>query len=240
LISRTIVARIVAQILHAPVTLLLSVAAHLVENNVAIPTSALLIVPGITLTSAVLPFQKGVFVQALLLRLNVEVFPAFTTVFVRPKPQVPPTAVLRSLPIRSAPVTLLLSSAAHVSMQISVLPMLLERPAAVLYLSAVLYLKALLALPTTSQSPAESINVPTAINVKPMLLERLTAAKLYLKELPALPTTILSPAELINVPTVINVKPMQPERLTAAGIQLMKDVPKTLIPLNVERTGVIT
>jgi hypothetical protein len=120
-------------------------------------------------------------------------------------------------------------------MQISVLPMLLERLTA-----AKLYLKALLALPTTILSPAEPTSVLTAINVKPMLLERLTAAKLYLKELPALPTTILSPAELINVPTVINVKPMQPERLTAAGIQLMKDVPKTLIPLNVERTGVIT
>jgi hypothetical protein len=93
-------------------------------------------------------------------------------------------------------------------MQISVLPMLLERPAAVLYLSAVLYLKELPALPTTSQSPAEPTSVPTAINVKPMLLERLTAAKLYLKELPALPTTILSPAEPTSVLTAINVKPM--------------------------------
>jgi hypothetical protein len=51
-------------------------------------------------------------------------------------------------------------------MQISVLPMLLERLTA-----AKLYLKELLALPTTILSPAEPTSVLTAINVKPMLLE---------------------------------------------------------------------
>src|SRR5210317_1114048 len=149
LISRTIAAKTPVVILHAHLTLLLSVAAHLEENNVAIPTSALLIVPGTTLTSAVLPFQKGVFVQALLLRLNAEIFPAFTTVFARQKQQVPPTAVLRSLPIRSVPGRICLSSAAHVSMQISVLLMQQERPAAVLYLSAKLCPMESPALPTT-------------------------------------------------------------------------------------------
>lgn len=132
LISRTIAARIVVQILHVHLTLLLSVAAHLEENNVAIPTSALLIVPGITLINAVLLFPKGLFAQASLPRLNVEISHAFIAVFVRLMQQEPPTAVLRFLPIRSVPGRTNLSSAAHVSMQTNVLPMLLERPAAVL------------------------------------------------------------------------------------------------------------
>lgn len=132
LISRTIAAKTPVVILHAHLTLLLSVAAHLVENNVDIPTSALLIVPGITLTSAVLPFLKGRFVQALLPRLNAEISHAFTPVNVKLMLLVPPTAVLRSLPIRSVPGRICLSNAAHVSMQTSVLPMQQERPAAVL------------------------------------------------------------------------------------------------------------
>ena len=132
LILRTIVAKTPVVILHAHLTLLLSVAAHLEENNVAIPTSALLIVPGITLTSAAMLCPTVSRVLLLLLLLNVAAFPASITVFVRQKPQVPPTAVLRSLPIRSVPGRICLSNAAHVSMQTSVLPMQQERPAAVL------------------------------------------------------------------------------------------------------------
>ena len=180
LISRTIAAKTPVVILHAHLTLLLSVAAHLEENNVAIPTSALLIVPGTTLTNAVLPFPKGRFVQALLPRLNAEIFPAFTTVFVRQKPQVPPTVVLRSLPIRSVPGRICLSSAAHASMPTSVLPMQPGRLVAAMPCPTVSPVLLLL-----SQSPAVPISVLTIINAKLMLPEPLNVAgTLLTKDVP--------------------------------------------------------
>lgn len=137
----------------------------------AIPTSALLIVPGITLTSAAMLCPTVSLVLLLLLLLNVVAFPAFTTVFVRQKPQVPPTVVLRSLPIRSVPGRTCLSSAVHASMPTSVLPMQPERLVAAIPCPTVLPVLLLL-----SQSPAVPINVLTIINAKPMLPEPLNAA----------------------------------------------------------------
>lgn len=137
----------------------------------AIPTSALRIVPGTTQTSAAMLCPTVSLVLLLLLLLNVAAFPAFTTVFVRQKPQVPPTVVLRSLPIRSVPGRICLSSAAHASMPTSVLPMQPGRLVAAIPCPTVSPVLLLL-----SQSPAVPISVLTIINAKLMLPEPLNVA----------------------------------------------------------------